>query len=355
ARTFVYGDGMDEVLAMYNPPRAAAGDPNDLLDLVAFSETWLADPNDQNFDEAWDINDDDAVNLLDYITLAENWTYSTERMEKRWYYFTDALGSVMGLVGSHENAESEFYLYDAYGQPYGESEAGNPYFFTARRLDFNDDGQNLKQLNRHRYYDYELGRWMSNDPLGITVNSFNGKNTPLKQYITGLNLYQYCNSSPILYIDPDGKNPIIIVIGIGIALFLEGCSGNQTQALTWDKSCNCAKDITLIKKLVKDECNKVSSTIKDKKLRDCIDKSCKTGRIRCSILKGRIGGNVDSTLSPALGISRKIILYPNKYENGQYGSLNAGEIAIHEFAHGCGWVHGEGKGVPGDSGYADDI
>ncbi len=46
ARTFVYGNGIDEVLAMYLPERDY--DPDDVDKLMDFCDTWLADSSDGN-------------------------------------------------------------------------------------------------------------------------------------------------------------------------------------------------------------------------------------------------------------------------------------------------------------------
>ncbi len=81
---------------------------------------------------------------------------------------------------------------------------GNPYYFTGRRLDILDGGAKLIQINRHRYYDYRTGRWLSVDPLGVvpgdTMNGF----SPLRQYTDGVNLYEYVKSGPMMNGDLTG-------------------------------------------------------------------------------------------------------------------------------------------------------
>gem|GEM_PF-5972531 len=81
----------------------------------------------------------------------------------------------------------------------------NPYYFTGRRVDFLDDGNLKLQLNRHRYYDYYTGRWLTQDPLGMKpFPQRANKSDLLKQYSDTLNLYEYAVSSPINYVDGYG-------------------------------------------------------------------------------------------------------------------------------------------------------
>jgi RHS repeat-associated protein len=74
----------------------------------------------------------------------------------------------------------ERYEYDAYGNPYvlepnfaadpdGKSDYDNPYYFTGRRADFLDGNNLTLQINRHRYYDYYTGRWLTHDPADERV------------------------------------------------------------------------------------------------------------------------------------------------------------------------------------------
>ncbi|MHC4501291.1 MAG: RHS repeat domain-containing protein, partial [Planctomycetota bacterium] len=97
----------------------------------------------------------------------------------------------------------ERYEYDAYGSPYvlepnfaddpdGKTDYSNPYYFTGRRLDLLDDGNLTLQINRHRYYDYYTGRWLTHDPKG---------------YVDGMNFYQYARSNPVILTDPWGTCP----------------------------------------------------------------------------------------------------------------------------------------------------
>ncbi len=109
------------------------------------------------------------------------------------YYHYNALGSVTEITDSSGELV-EKYSYDAYGEvsitdgqgkPLSESGLSNPYFFTGRRL----DTETGLYYYRARYYDPDLGRFLTTDPIG---------------YLGGINLYAYCSNDPVNYTDPWG-------------------------------------------------------------------------------------------------------------------------------------------------------
>lgn len=213
-RTFVYGNGIDEVLAMFNPEEEeVVYDPNGALQLADFCESWLCDINDGCFNSQYDYDDSNMINFKDFTAFASNWTGSlylppANESETRWYYLHDTLGSVMAVIGSRYNRESdrEFYLYDVYGRPQGseQSPSNNPYGFASYRYD-NEIG--LYYL-RARYYDAGLGRFTGIDPLGVVPNAIQPNYFyPVGQYTDGLNLYEYANSEPVMSTDPYGLKP----------------------------------------------------------------------------------------------------------------------------------------------------
>jgi RHS repeat-associated protein len=205
ARTFVYGNGIDEVLAMFNP-ESETPDPNSGLSLAAFCEDWLSSSATYDYDSSG------TVDFEDFAVFASNWTgtlYSPSvEPETRWYYLHDALGSVMAVIGGRYNrdADREFYLYDVYGKPQGSetSLSGNPYGFASYRY---DPEIGLYYL-RARYYDPDLGRFTSLDPLGIVPNAERPNVFyALYEYKDGMNLYEYAKSEPITNVDPYGLEP----------------------------------------------------------------------------------------------------------------------------------------------------
>jgi RHS repeat-associated protein len=131
-------------------------------------------------------------------------------------YVHDHLYSPAALTTANGTVQ-ERYEYDAYGRPYvlepnfaddpdGASDYSNPYYFTGRRVDFLDSGNLTLQHNRHRYYDYDTGRWTTHDPRGIDPGVESGyRVSVLGQYTDGLDLYEYVSSNPLASSDAYGK------------------------------------------------------------------------------------------------------------------------------------------------------
>ena len=109
------------------------------------------------------------------------------------YYHSDRQFNVRGLSDASGNVV-ELYAYSPYGKQIvldtsgtdiGSSAHNNSYGYTGRRLD-SDTGL---WYFRARYFDEELGRFIARDPL---------------VYVDGTNLFQYCISNPLNFVDPQG-------------------------------------------------------------------------------------------------------------------------------------------------------
>jgi len=130
-----------------------------------------------------------------------------------YYYAQDHLYSPAALINS-SGSVVERYEYDAYGNcyimdasynPRSSSNYGNPYLFTGRRVDILDSGSLKIQYNRNRYYDYYTGRWLTQDPLGITPNAQKPNMFDITtQYANGVNTYLYVIDNPVLLADAFG-------------------------------------------------------------------------------------------------------------------------------------------------------
>ncbi|MEK7414451.1 MAG: RHS repeat-associated core domain-containing protein, partial [Planctomycetota bacterium] len=123
---------------------------------------------------------------------------------KRFFFHRNVQGSI-SHVTDKKGRVVEAYSYDAYGVPSlrdlddrckGRAHAhrsafisriGNPYLYVGQRF---DPTLGLYDM-RARDYDSTLGRFLQRDPIG---------------QFGGINLYAYCGSNPVNFIDPLGLN-----------------------------------------------------------------------------------------------------------------------------------------------------
>jgi RHS repeat-associated protein len=101
------------------------------------------------------------------------------------YYNADWLGSVSSLT-SAAGAITQTYTYDSFGKlTYSAGSIVNPFQYTGRKLDVETGLYNY----RARYYDQNVGRFMSEDPEGTDG---------------GINFYRYVGNDPTNLTDPLG-------------------------------------------------------------------------------------------------------------------------------------------------------
>ena len=110
----------------------------------------------------------------------------------RSYFLTDALGSTVGLTDTGATLFQR-YQYDPYGNVTSTGSATNPYQYTGRE----NDGMGLYYY-RARYYSPQLGRFISEDPIGFSGGQ--------------VNLYAYVDGRPLSMTDPTG------LFGMGLSL-----------------------------------------------------------------------------------------------------------------------------------------
>lgn len=109
----------------------------------------------------------------------------TSAMEKL-YYHSDAQGNVIALTNS-AGAVVQNYRYDAFGEVlFSRTAAAQPFGFTGREWD-RESG--LHYL-RNRYYDPRIGRFLTQDPIGLLGGD--------------ANLYAYVGGNPVNRTDPYG-------------------------------------------------------------------------------------------------------------------------------------------------------
>ena len=104
------------------------------------------------------------------------------------YYDFDLTGDTTALTGAGGTVLNT-YTYLPFGQLFSSTGiVSNPFTFVGQS-GVMDGGDGLYFM-RNRWYDSDLGRFLSPDPSGI-----NGGTT---------NMYQYANNSPTQYVDPSG-------------------------------------------------------------------------------------------------------------------------------------------------------
>jgi RHS repeat-associated protein len=106
------------------------------------------------------------------------------------YYEQDGVNSVTSLsnsVGTLANT----YTYDAFGKlTTSTGTLTNPFQYTAREF----DPETGIHEYRSRYYDQNLGRFLSEDPVGFSNETYN--------------LYDYVSGDPVDFNDPSGNTKI---------------------------------------------------------------------------------------------------------------------------------------------------
>ena len=117
-----------------------------------------------------------------------------DRAGAKYYYFRDGLGSIREMTDSGGTAQNS-YSYGAWGEVRNQSGVvPNTYGYTGR--EFSEDGL---YFYRARYLDSSLGRFLSEDPVGLRGDK---------------NFYNYVRNNPHNYIDPHGLVTIKIDVGI---------------------------------------------------------------------------------------------------------------------------------------------
>jgi RHS repeat-associated protein len=148
-----------------------------------------------------------GVRGLDDLAIRERYleTVGNVLHYERHHPIQDDNFNVTALVNANSGDLEERFTYDPYGQfeiydaDYRARIASQydwDILYAGYRFDFESG---LYHVRRRQYSPY-LGRWLQQDPLG---------------YVDSYNLYQYCHSSPVNYIDPTGEiAPLIAALAV---------------------------------------------------------------------------------------------------------------------------------------------
>ncbi|MDR6937329.1 RHS repeat-associated core domain-containing protein [Luteibacter sp. 3190] len=107
------------------------------------------------------------------------------------YYYTSPQGTVLAKADSAGNLISTVDY-----RPYGSQALGTPEQGPGYTGHVNDVDSGLVYM-RARYYDPEIGRFLSTDPASTTPGS-----------VVAFNRYVYASNNPVLNIDPDGRQSV---------------------------------------------------------------------------------------------------------------------------------------------------
>ena len=133
--------------------------------------------------------------------------------ETLFFYRRDAQGNIIAVINSNGTVEAT-YDYDAWGNHkvnlltingslIDEYHIGNLNPFRYRGY-YYDKETKLYYL-QSRYYDPEVGRFISQDSLEYAD----------PETINGLNLYAYCGNNPVMNVDPSGKSLFLFLCVLG--------------------------------------------------------------------------------------------------------------------------------------------
>ncbi|MEW6429383.1 MAG: RHS repeat-associated core domain-containing protein [Thermodesulfobacteriota bacterium] len=134
-------------------------------------------------------------------------------------YHFDATGHTVALTDSDKQTVNA-YAYTPFGTIAGESETVAQPFKYAGKFGVMSEPNDYYYM-RARYYDPQVGRFISEDPLG-----FDGGD---------VNLYAYVLNNPVLMVDPDGELGIVgAALGAGIEFGVQmAMNGGDINSIDW--------------------------------------------------------------------------------------------------------------------------
>ena len=124
--------------------------------------------------------------------------YEVDESDVASYYHYDQSGSTIALTDI-SGALTDRVEYSPYGTITHRTGSTDTPFLYAGQFGVQQEPNGLLHM-RARYYSPELRRFINTDPIG---------------FAGGMNWYAYANNSPLLYVDPDGEHPLLVLALIG--------------------------------------------------------------------------------------------------------------------------------------------
>ncbi|NCC59761.1 MAG: DUF11 domain-containing protein, partial [Verrucomicrobiae bacterium] len=119
--------------------------------------------------------------------------------DQSWWYHYDGIGSTLNVT-DNDGLLVNHYLYEPFGAVAWALETiPNPFRFVGAN-GVMDDGNGIHYM-RARYYSANLGRFFSEDPLGMSSGD--------------PNLYNYAMNNPLMQIDPSGEVVPLVILAWG--------------------------------------------------------------------------------------------------------------------------------------------
>ena len=182
-------------------------------------------------------------------------------------------------------------------------------------------GRNPLGCSKARYYNPNIGRFLSEDPL---------------RFKSGINFYSYVLNMPISLIDPSG----LFSISSGDC----GCYSASGGPPPAGGGGGNLKDV--LEKEGKEACLIRMLEITDAKLRTCVMIMCETAKVKCIDCNDSNKAGEAIMLDPKAEVSICRDSWRNYNGGNGYGPGAVGRLLIHEFAHLCGWRDCGGGDVP---------